>query len=119
LTCLENDHESSNSYPTDSERQFHIEKEVCSGDARREDSHDHRSLSGTQALIGLQLAVLPSVDPKFRLIRGPQGATKDTNERHSQDTKNEGVENQGDAKVNERRKSVQPLAVERCRDEDG
>ena len=53
-TYLENNHESSNNHPTDPERQSHTEKEEnCSGDARREDSHDHRSLSGTQALIGL------------------------------------------------------------------
>jgi len=80
-TYLENNHESSNNYPTDSKRQFHTEKEKsCLGDARREDSHDHRSLSGTQALIGLQLAMFPSVDPKFRLIRGPKEITKDMNE---------------------------------------
>jgi hypothetical protein len=119
-TYLENDHESSNNHPTDSEHQFHTEEEEsCSGDVRREGSHDHRSLSSTQALIGLQLAIFPSVDPKFRLIRGPEGGNERHERARSQDTKGEGVENQGDAKVNERRKSVQPLGVKRCQDEDG
>jgi hypothetical protein len=35
----------------------------ASGDARREDSHDHRSLRDTQAVIRVQIAKFPTVDP--------------------------------------------------------